>query len=231
MGEIMEELLTARETLAERIADYLAGEIISQKIKPGEQLVETELAARLRTSRAPIRDAFRLLEIKGFVEVIPRKGTFVRRYSVKEIQDVYQVRASLEDLAVQLALHQLTTKDTQCLEESLKTMKEALNQQDVKSYFESNILFHQVFLDASNNQVLKEVYSKLGRPLSGLRMTSLSMPNSLKESFSEHTKILEAVRKRDVVLARKLVEAHTLRALEKLKSLVHEGEPELTLEE
>lgn len=102
MSEIMEELVTARETLAERIADYLAGEILSHKIRPGEQLVETELATRLRTSRAPIRDAFRLLELKGFVEVIPRKGTFVRKYTTKQIQDIYQMRASAATICQEL---------------------------------------------------------------------------------------------------------------------------------
>ncbi|MHB1126269.1 MAG: GntR family transcriptional regulator [Bacillota bacterium] len=223
MIEIIEELTSARETLAERVADYLASEIISQRIKPGEQLVETELATRLRTSRAPIRDAFRLLELKGFVEVVPRKGTFVRKYTAKEIQDIYKVRASLEDLAVQLALPQLTANDFHHLDEAISSMKEALDVGNVKAYFDSNILFHQVFLDVSNNLVLKEIFSKLGRPLSGLRMTSLSMPNRLRESFEEHIKILEAVKKKDIVLARKLFEFHTLGALDKLKSVMIEN--------
>lgn len=225
MTETRDELLGNRETLAERIADHLAADIISQNIRPGEQLVETELATRLKTSRAPIRDAFHLLELKGFVEVIPRKGAFVRKFTAKEIDDVYQVRAALEDLVCQLAIPQLSAENLQRLEAALSEMKEALYLQDVKSYFQGNLLFHQVFLDAANNEVLKEVYSRLGRPLTGLRMMSLSMSNSLAESFLEHTKILKAVKKKDVVLARKLFEAHTLRALEKLRSLVSGEEP------
>ncbi|GAW93552.1 GntR family transcriptional regulator [Calderihabitans maritimus] len=209
--------------LAARITDYLQTEIINNNLKPGEQLKETELAKLFGTSRAPIREAFRMLERNGFVEVVPRKGAFVRRYTTKEIEDIYKVRCALEILALEIALSRLCNEDFIKLEKLISNMAEAMNKGDVKTYFKYNVLFHRNFFHIADNPVLNEIFERLSNPLLGLRLKSLSLPESLKESYMEHINIFNAIRERNVELAKKYLEAHIVRAMKKLKQCVAEN--------
>ncbi len=87
--------------LPEQIAEVLATEIINRDLTPGSRLPEPTLAERFGTSRAPIREAFYLLDQAGLVERTPRRGTVVKAYTRREIEEIYQVRITLERLALE----------------------------------------------------------------------------------------------------------------------------------
>jgi DNA-binding GntR family transcriptional regulator len=87
--------------LPEQIAEVLADEIIERKLASGSKLPEPALAERFGTSRAPIREALYLLDQAGLVERTPRRGTVVKAYSSREIEELYQVHITLERIALE----------------------------------------------------------------------------------------------------------------------------------
>ena len=90
---------TSRPSFPQRVAKILAEEIVERSLRPGERLPEQALAERFGTSRAPIREALYLLDREGLVQRIPRKGAIVKTYTTREIEELYKVRVTLEELA------------------------------------------------------------------------------------------------------------------------------------
>src|SRR5580704_12754621 len=92
----------ARESIADRVRQVLTERIVNGMYLPGSRLVELQLARELNVSQAPVREALCALEAAHFVETEPYRGTRVRRIDERECREAYQVRAVLEELAVQL---------------------------------------------------------------------------------------------------------------------------------
>ena len=103
-------------------------------MKGGERLVENELRRSLGVSRAPIRESFRILERDGFITRVPRKGTFVRKITKKDIEENFLIRASLESLAAKLAIPHLSSGDITEIKEAFEGMKKTAEDNDFKSH-------------------------------------------------------------------------------------------------
>jgi DNA-binding GntR family transcriptional regulator len=106
--------------LGVQIAEMLKQAILEGDFKGGDQLGEHDLQVRFGVSRSPLREAFRELEKLGLVEIIPRKGSFVRRISRKDIEENFPVRAALEGLAAKLAVKNMTKNTLTRLEDILE---------------------------------------------------------------------------------------------------------------
>ena len=117
----MNEYLPLRDV----VFNTLRQAILRGELKPGERLMEIQLAQRLGVSRTPVREAIRKLELEGLVLMIPRKGAEVAEITIKDLEDVLQVRAALEELAVRDACEKIT-------EEQLKELRRS-NAADRKS--------------------------------------------------------------------------------------------------
>ncbi|MEL7235992.1 MAG: GntR family transcriptional regulator, partial [Chloroflexota bacterium] len=87
-------------SLGERVLDTLRAAIINGELKPGEILVETELAAQLGVSRAPLREAIRILNVEGLLQTVAYHGTTVKKLSRKDIEELYSVRGMIEVFAI-----------------------------------------------------------------------------------------------------------------------------------
>jgi DNA-binding GntR family transcriptional regulator len=140
--------------LVEQICTIMTNLILEGKIESGKQLVEAELQKQLGTSRSPIRESFRILERQGLVEFIPRKGVFVKAETRKDIEERFPVRAVLEGLAAREALGKLTPTDLSNMKAELKKMETSLKKNDLKMYKEVHFEFHEIFINASKNELL-----------------------------------------------------------------------------
>ena len=98
------------------VFETLRDAIITQVLKPGERLMEIQLADEMGVSRTPVREAIRKLELEGLVVMVPRKGAYVAGVSMKDIHEVYEVRSALEMLAVTLAAERITEEELDALE-------------------------------------------------------------------------------------------------------------------
>jgi len=206
--------------LRERIADRLRADIIKGTYKDGERLVEPKLAEMLGISRTPIREALRQLENEGFVEIVPRKGAVVKELTLKDIDDLYAIRANLEGLAAKQATENITDKDI----EKLKIINEKFYKISsgktniIEEYLKYNIDFHNMFIVLSKNHKLIEILKGLDKNFQRLKSILVSKSDRAEEARREHDEIIKAFATKDSDLAEETVKWHIENGWEYLRS-------------
>ena len=195
-------------SLVEQVVDYLTEAIVRRKIKGGERLVESKLGAHFGISRAPVREALRVLEQNGLVTIYPRKGAFVKEISNEYIVENLVIRACLEGLAARIATPRLSEQDIKHMEQELRQMRKAANGNLYHSYRENHIAFHLTFIWASGNVRLIEMLENLRRQVFWFRSYYVHTVESFKGTIKVHRQILDAFIARDVRKAEKLVSEH-----------------------
>ena len=153
----MDEYLPLRDV----VFNTLRQAILRGELKPGERLMEIQLANKLGVSRTPIREAIRKLELEGLVLMIPRRGAEVAEITEKSLRDVLEVRGALEELAVKLACQKITDEQIQELRAAEKEFEQALNSGDVTVYAEADVKFHDIIYRATDNQRLIQLLFNL----------------------------------------------------------------------
>lgn len=176
--------------LGAQVAEALTSEILEGAYKGGDQLVEQELQVRFEVSRSPLREAFRELEKRGLVTIIPRKGAFVRRISRKDIEEHFPVRAALEGLAARFAFGSISDTGLQQMEHELEGMKQAVSSTDTNLFYLHHIRFHEIFIEATGNDLLIETLKMLRMQSLWHRFSFRYYQEGLIRSFRVHQKIL-----------------------------------------
>jgi len=148
-------------TLVHQIANVLKDSILTGKLKGGDQLLEDKLKHDFDVSRTPLREAFRVLEKEGLVEILPWKGAFVKRISRNDVKEIFPLRANLEGLAARLAYENSAQSHVDKMEKSLEHMQLSIHKNDFSEYSKHHIAFHDVFIDASQNQTLIDMIQNL----------------------------------------------------------------------
>lgn len=210
--------------LREIVFESLREAIINGRLRPGERLMEIQLADEMGVSRTPVREAIRKLELEGFVVMVPRKGAYVAGISMKDIADVFEVRAALESLAAGLAAERITEEELEKLERSLVLVAESTEAQDLDSLITADTDFHDILYAASRNEKLVQIVSNLREQIQRFRMASLSSPGRMKVALEEHRKIVEALSARDIELAQNLARDHIENAENSMIDVLREEE-------
>lgn len=200
--------LDTYKPLREVVFETLREAIISGILKPGERLMEVQLAEELGVSRTPVREAIRKLELEGFVVMIPRKGAYVSDISFKDINDIFEIRGALEMLAAGLACERITEEELENLERLLVQKWDCLEKDDVKGMIEIDTQFHEALYRASRNDRLVQIISNLREQIQRFRSTSLASPGRMREAWEEHKKVVEAISERNIPLAQQLAAEH-----------------------
>ena len=131
---VLDLLIREHLNLSDRIFEIIEKQILSGAIKPGERLVETDLAVSLGTSKSPVREALKKLEGEGIVNLIPRKGYLVRDIDRKSIEDFVDIMIVIEPAIIQSALKKKTDAVCKEIDEILSEMKRTLKKKDHESY-------------------------------------------------------------------------------------------------
>ncbi|PKM46305.1 MAG: GntR family transcriptional regulator [Firmicutes bacterium HGW-Firmicutes-8] len=194
--------------LREIVFETLREAIINATLRPGERLMEIQMAEEMGVSRTPVREAIRKLELEGFVVMVPRKGAYVAGISMKDIADVFEIRAAMEALAAGLAAERITEEELEDLERILVTIGECVKNNDLEKLIEVDTEFHDILFKASRNERLVQIVSNLREQIQRFRTASLSTPGRMKYALEEHKKIVEAVSERNVELAQSLAREH-----------------------
>lgn len=211
------------ESLAEGVARNIREAILLGKLRPGEKIIENELANRMRISRSPIREALRILEQEGLITLFPRKGARVTEISPREVKEIYAIRANLESLAAKLAISNLKTTQMERMENLIKRMSIETKKNDIENVIKLNEKFHELIVNAGDNQRLNQLIQSLKNQIQRFRIASLSLPGRLKVALTEHQKIVEAFRKRDGLLAGELMREHISKAGNRLLKILEKG--------
>lgn len=191
--------------LREIVFETLREAIITGVLKPGERLMEVQLAEEMGVSRTPVREAIRKLELENFVVMVPRKGAYVADISTKDIVDVYEIRAALESLAAGLAAERITDEE---LEELQRILVQNAESQSLEDLIAVDTKFHDVLYRASRNERLVQIISNLREQIQRFRSTTLASPGRIKNTLEEHKKIVDAVSERNILLAQQLAQEH-----------------------
>ena len=202
--------------LGHQVAESLSSAILEGRFKGGDQLVEQDLQAYFDISRSPLREAFRELEKRGLVTIVPRRGTFVKAVTKKDIEDNFPVRAALEGLAAQLAHGRITSEELELLEELLEKMKNAVDIGDTRAFYDAHLRFHEIFIEASGNELLINTLTSLRLQSLWHRFSFHYYQDDLNRSFAVHRNIVKALadRNNDSNKLRILVEEHINAALD-----------------
>lgn len=203
--------------LGNQVASILMEAILEGDLKGGDQLVEVELQKQFGVSRSPLREAFRDLEKRGLVEIIPRKGTFVKRITRKDVKENFPVRATLEGLAAKEAHKKISKKVLTALERTLIKMEEAAANKDIKQYWKHHRVFHELFIDASENALLIQIIKTLRVHSLWHRFSYRYYQEDTLKAVSVHRRILNLLKNpgSDAAEIEKVVRNHILVALEK----------------
>lgn len=188
------------ETLREAIRDGI--------LEPGERLMEIQIAEELGVSRTPVREAIRKLELEGYVVMLPRRGTYVANLSIKDINEVYEIRASIDALAAGLAAERITDDELEQMERMLVATVEAFEKGNMDRVVEYDTKFHDVLYCASRNDRLVGIINNLREQLTRFRSISMAYPGRMKKTMEEHGRMVEAIAQRDVELAQQLARQH-----------------------
>lgn len=206
---------------ASRVEKRLRELIISGTLPPGERLNESELAALLGVSRGPVREAVQRLRGDGLVTWIPNRGAFVKKLSVDEVRDLYQIRAVLEGLAAGLAADRCQPSIVEELEQLVADARLAMERDPLAPY-PSDSDFHNRVVAGAGNHALKLRVNEINLQLKLMRLTSGFEPTRARAALTEHEDVVQAIREGNVPAAEAAMRQHVDSAQEYVLSLLQE---------
>lgn len=206
--EILKIDLDNPRPLGDIVYEALRDAIISQVLKPGERLMETELAEEMGVSRTPVREAMRKLELESYIVMIPRKGAYVAGLSIRDINNLFEIRGALESLAAGLAAARATQEEIEAMERNLVMEATHFKSSDVINTIEVDTNFHELIYKASKNIRLQNMIKDLRDQIQRFRTTSLAVPGRMKFALAEHRRIVEAIADGNVQEAKQVTKEH-----------------------
>ena len=197
MNEEFEVNMNEYLPLRDVVFNTLRMAILKGELKPGERLMEIQLANRLGVSRTPIREAIRKLELEGLVLMIPRKGAEVAKITVKNLRDVLEVRRALEELAVQIASDNITEEEINALKKAAKDFERTVKGNNLTEITEADVNFHEIIYLATQNQRLIQILGNLREQMYRYRAEYLKDSKTHKKLIEEHDNIIAALEVHD----------------------------------
>ncbi|MDX9871744.1 MAG: GntR family transcriptional regulator [Clostridia bacterium] len=194
--------------LGEMVYESLRDAIANQVLKPGERLMEMDLADEMGVSRTPVREAIRKLELEGYVVMLPRKGAYVAGLSVKDINEVFEIRGALESLAAGLAAQRATDGEIEEMQRDLALEANHFETSDLLKTIEVDTRFHEMIFSAAKNNRLLAMVKELREQVQRFRTTTLAVPGRMKFALDEHREIVEAIASRDTEKAQRVAREH-----------------------
>lgn len=184
--------------------------ILKKQLKPGEQIIQEELAKKMGVSRTPLRRALSQLAKEHLVKVMPRGGTYVREFSKEEMIAIFEMREVLEGLACRKAALVVSKNRLNLLKDLYKRAMKSANKGDWTAYKKADEKFHSFLIEASRIDLLREIVKSF-HILSNSYTHGLIRPP--QETFPEHIAIIEALKDHDPDLSEKLMREHTRKSI------------------
>jgi DNA-binding GntR family transcriptional regulator len=200
-------------SLALRIADALTDAIAEGAIEPGERLVETEIAAQMGVSRVPLREALKLLEAQGIVEVLPHRGARVVPFDDTQVDRVCEVRVALERLALRTAVpvFQVDTTRLAMLDRLIDAMLLAARRQAWLEVSKLDLAFHRTVVEASGNEIVVKLWEALARHVLIVFGREVRSERAGPRLVEQHARLRDLLAAGDLTSLLEEIEPHILR--------------------
>lgn len=208
-------------TMQQIVYETIKDGILKGVYAPGQRLITKDLATELGVSRMPVREALQRLDAAtGLVTLIPRKGAVVNdSSSEKDLVEIYNLRAILEGMSTRLACPNMTEEQINKLESINKEIIHLEGTADEEYFQELNLGFHSIIWKMADSPRLIGILKLLYDASRGYRYISIKLPGRLDAIVSEHKAIIDALRKKDALLAEKIIKGHYENTLEWLVRL------------
>lgn len=201
-------VLSGEASLAEEVTEVLRDRIIDGEYEMGEKLIENKIAAELKVSRTPIRDAFKQLAKEQLVEYVPNKGCFARGFSQKDMADIYSVRKEVEQLAIMWVIENADDDKIDKLGEHLDLMSFYTEHNFYEKLLDANEQFHNMIYHMSGSRFIVQVLKSYQDYVHTARKGTLKKEENLPEIYKEHAAIYNAIASRNVEDAKRAVAKH-----------------------
>lgn len=182
--------------------------ILTGELKPGERLMEIHLANKLGVSRTPIREAIHMLELEGLVIMIPRRGAEVAQITEKSMNDVLEVRRTLDALCAELACKRITEEELERLDEACTQFEKAVATGDIKEIAQADVTLHDIIVRATGNERLIGLVNNLSEQMYRYRFEYIKDIDQHQTLISEHRIIYQSIKDKDVETASKAARTH-----------------------
>lgn len=200
-------------TLAQREIERM---ILSGELAVGAKLNEADVAEMLGVSRGPVREAFRALEAAGLVRLEKNRGVFVRQIGIAEADEIYELRAVLDEYAGRRATQNADALDVAELRSRLERMERAVGRGDLDTYHDANLAFHDRLVELAGNAKLLALYRRLVNELSLHRRASLDQSGIPSVSLDEHRGIVDCIASGRAAAAGRLLHDHVMASRERM---------------
>jgi DNA-binding GntR family transcriptional regulator len=206
--------------LRDVVFNTLREAILKGDLQPGERLMELQLAAKLGVSRTPIREAIRMLEQEGLAVTMPRKGAEVAKMTLKDMEDVLEIREALDELAVQLACVKISEEQLARLIGVKELFESSTRTGDVKMIAEADVRFHDVIYEATDNPKLVTMLNNLREQVYRYRVEYIKNPENYPTLIAEHESIVEGLKQRDKTAATLAMHEHVENQAAAVKAVI-----------
>jgi len=199
---------TRHGSLGAQIFTLLRDRILNEEYDRGEKLNELTLAKELHISRTPIREALKQLELEGLVESIPNKGVYVKGFSPRDIDDMFEIRVALEGLAIRMAIKRMDDVHLAKIKEVFELMEFYTGKKDADKLADLNILYHECIYQATQSTYFEQILKDIHYYVSVTSRHSISQIPRLDTALEEHRQILEAIEAADADKAQDVIQNH-----------------------
>ena len=199
---------TSNLPLREVVFLRLRQAILQGELQPGERLMEIQLADQLGVSRTPVREAIKKLELEGLVAMKPRRGAEVASITIKDMQDVLEVRATLEELAVELCCAKGDDSWIDDLKKANKVFEVAVKSGELLIIADADVNFHDIIYKATGNKRLIQIINNLREQIYRYRLEYIKNEKARSEMIEEHNRIIAFISEKDREGAKKAMRQH-----------------------
>ena len=220
MMDDLELNMNAYLPLRDVVFSTLREAILKGELKPGERLMELQLAEKMGVSRTPLREAIRMLEQEGLAVTIPRRGAQVAGMTEKDMEDALEIRAALDELAVQLACDAITEDQLKQLKQAMKNFEESTRSGDVKRIAEADVEFHDAIYTATGNEKLVSMLNNLREQVYRYRVEYLKDEKSYPSLIEEHEELYAGIEKHDKEHVSQVMKRHVENQAEAVKNVI-----------
>jgi len=193
--------------------------ILAGDLAAGKRLREVEIAAMLGVSRGPLREAFRALEEFGLVRLEKNRGVYVRQISVREADEIYELRAILDEYVGRKLAQEITPLQIRELRQKVARMEATASVNDVDNYLAANVAFHDRMVELAGNDKLLLIYRRLVNELHLFRRMTLEQGGTLPASVREHREIVKLIADRQPAAAGRAMHDHVMASRERMHGI------------
>ncbi|MGE9549630.1 GntR family transcriptional regulator [Erwinia amylovora] len=200
--------ITASEPVNQQVYRFLRQEIVTCAIPPGSLLSEKEVSARFSVSRQPVREAFIKLAEAGLVQVLPQRGTFVRKISAQRVADGRFIREAVEVAVIRRAAEEASAESLALLQHNLQLQRISADRHDSQGFLLLDDEFHRLIAQSINCELAWETVENIKAAMDRVRFLTLSKVSPPESLIQQHHEIYQALVARDADAAEKALRRH-----------------------